>query len=193
MALIETLSIILTSATAKTVAKFVDEKIGEYIRHKLGGKPSAEVAKLQTDIETLKKQLEAKEKDEVSAAEVNELMARVTQIEQMHTTLPPTIISGEAFQSWSERGDLDIEDQALILRKQLQMVMDRSAELGLKQEQRYRVQDKASSIIVTMKNLREAREKARDTDLNKDKEEVVRLERLMQNLVFQTRDLLKAY
>lgn len=193
MPLIETLGILITSATAKTVVKFVDEKISDYIRQKFGNKPSPEIAAMKKEIEDLKSKLDAKEKNDITTAEVDELRVKVTQIEQMHSALPSNIISGDIFQAWSEKGELDIEDQALIIRKQLEILMDKAGALGLKPEKRHRIQDKATSIIVTTKNLRESREKARDSDLTKDKEEVVRLERLLQNIVFQSRDLLKGY
>ena len=193
MPLIETLGILLTSATAKTVAKFVDDKISEYIRQKLGNKPSPEIAAMKKEIEGLKQQLEGKELDKVTADEVEELRKKVVQIEQKQSPLPAEIISNEVFQRWSEKDQVPVEDQALLVVRQLEVLIDKAAELVVPDQKRFQLQQLAATIQENREDLENARFTARLSGSRTDKDQEKSLGILLRKNIYQARDFLKGY
>jgi len=193
MALLETLGIILTSETAGSVAKFLYEKVENYIREKFGNKSPDEVEELKTEIEELKNKLESKEKEDVTESDVEEVRETITHIEKTESQIPPEIISADVFKKWSESDELDVTDQALIVRRRLQILMDKAAELGIKENKKYEIQDTAVNIDQKISRLKQAVSTARLTGFRDDKEEVEKTEMLLRKNIFQAKDLLKGY
>lgn len=193
MPIIETLGLILTSSTAKSVAKFLYEKIDEYIHNKLGNKPSDEVAKLKNEVEELKTKMEAKDQEQITPAEVEALKQKVIQIEKSQSPLPANIVSGEIFQKWSEMSELDDEDQALLVRKQLEVLLDKANELAIKDRKRFEIQDVCASLDINLRKLKDARNNVRRRGLRADQDEEERREYLLKNTISLARDVLKAY
>lgn len=150
MPILETLSTVLNSAVAASVAKFLSEKIVEYIRDKYGNSPPEEMVKLKKEIESLKNQLETKDREEITAAQVEGLKQTIIQIEQNRGLLPPVIISGNAFQRWSEKEELSVVDQALIAKRQLEVLIDKAHELGIGDQKRFQLQIKGSQRAVCL-------------------------------------------
>ncbi|MGH7902015.1 MAG: hypothetical protein ACRENZ_09795, partial [Thermodesulfobacteriota bacterium] len=185
MPIFETLTLILTSETAIGVAKFLYEKVEGYVREKFGNKPPDEdkVIQLKKEIEDLKDRIESKGKGEIPLADVEELRERITQIEKNQTPLPSTIISPDIFQKWTEEGELDVEDQALIIRKELEILLDRADDLGIKDRKRFQIQDILSSINVNVSKLKSARMKARISPLPEYTIEEERREILLNNTI----------
>lgn len=193
MFILETLSLVLTSETAKSVARFLYEKVGEYVSDRFGDNPSEEVERLEKEIEDLKNKLESKDSNQVTQNELDELKEKVTRIEQKDSPLPPEIVSGEVFQKWTEKGNLDFEDQASIVMRQIKVLMDKAGELGVNEQKRFEIQQVFSSLGVNLKNLKEAKWTARLSGLRSDKEDGTRMEMLLVRNIHQARDLLKGY
>lgn len=193
MPLIETLGLLLTSATAKTVAKFVDEKISEYIRKKLGNKPSPEIEAMKKEIESLKQQLEAKAASQITPDEVELLRQKLQNIQAQHTPLPAEIISIEVFQRWSESEQAPVEDQALIVVRQLEVLIDKAGELGVPDARRIQLQQLAAAIQENREDLENARFTARLTGSRADKDQEKSLGILLRKNIYQARDFLKGY
>ena len=195
MAFLETIGLLLTSQTAGSVAKFLYEKVEGYIREKLGGKPSGEVENLKKQVEELKNKLEAKEKDDVTASEVEELKQTVERIEKNESPVPANIISPDVFQKWSEDKNNvpDVEDQALILRRQLHVILEKASELGIKDKIRFRIQDLTVSIEQKIRNLKEYRQELNYNDNLKNRERVDETERSLAKNLLSARDILRGY
>lgn len=191
--LLETLGLILTSSTAKSVAKFVYEKVDEYVRDKLGNKPPDEVGKLKKEVEDLRDKLESKDRDDITSTEVEELKRKIKQIEQGQSLLPANVISGEVFQKWSLQETLDTEDQALLIMRQLEVLLDKAGELGIKDRKRFQIQDICASLDFNIRKLKDVRLMVRRNDLRSDKEEEEKRELLLRQIIFQARDLLRGY
>ena len=193
MPLIETLGIILTTATAKTVARFVDEKISDYIRQKFGNKPTPEIAAMKKDIENLKQQLEAKDPGKVTADEVEELRKKVNLIEFKQSPLPADIISNDLFQKWSEKDQVPVEDQAMLVVRQIEVLIDRAGDLGVPDAKRFQLQQLAATIQENCGDLAGARFTARLSGSRADKDQEKNLGILLRKNLYQARDFLKGY
>lgn len=193
MALLETLGIILTSETAGSVAKFLYEKVEKYIREKFGNNPPDEVEDLKNQVEELKNKLETKEKEDVTNSEVEEVKKTVRKIEQTETQVPAEIISPEVFRKWSESDELDIEDQGIIARRQIQILIEKSNELNIKASKQFEIQDVAANIDRMLKNFKKARLDARLSGLRDDEEKEGKLEMQLRRNIFHANNLLKGY
>lgn len=193
MPLIETLGILITSATAKSIAKFLDEKIGDYIRQKFGNKPSPEVAAMKKEIEGLKQQLETKEADKVTPDEIQELRKKLNQIESQQSPLPAEIVSNEVFQKWSAKDQVPVEDQAMIVVRQLDILIDRAGEVGVPDQKRLQLQQIAAAIQENRDDFKNARFTARLTGARADKDQEKNLGILLRKNIYQARDFLKGY
>jgi hypothetical protein len=191
--ILETLGVLLTTETAGSVAKFLFEKVEGYIREKLGGNAPTEIENLKTQVKELKEKLEAKSREEVTVSEVEELKQTVQQIEQTKTPVPANIISAEIFQKWSEKDNLDPIEQALIVRRQLQVLMDKAVESGINENKRFEIQDTAINIDQKIRNLKEAKRTARLTGFRDDRDEKEKTEMLLRRNIIQARDLLRGY
>lgn len=193
MALLETIGIILTSETAGSVAKFLYEKVETYIREKFGNKSPDEVEELKSQIEELKNKLEAKDKEDVTESDVEEVRNTIANIEKTETPVPSEIISADVFRRWSESGNLNVEDQALLIRRQLYILLERAAELGLKERDRFKVQDITVSIEQKLRNLKRDVYKYEQTPNTKNRELMEETESLLGKNLLMARDIIKAY
>jgi|GEM_PF-4125227 len=194
MALLETIGVILTSQTAGSVAKFLYEKIEGYIREKFANKKAPdEVEKLKAEIEELKNKLEAKEKEEVTESEVEEVRQTISHIEKTETPLPPEVISPDAFRKWSEAGDLNVEDRALIVLRQLHLLLEKAPELVIKDRDRYKIQEMTASIEQKLRNHKRDLFKYEQTPSTKNREMVEETESLLTKNLLMANDILKEY
>lgn len=192
MPLIETLGVILTSATAKTVARFIDDKISEYIRQKFGGKATAEIAALKKEVETLKQQLEKKSADNITDDEVEALRKKISQIELKQSPLPAEIISNEVFQKWSEK-EAPVEEQARLAARQLEVLIDQADAVGIPTQKRLQMVDVAAAIMANCEELEQARFTARLTGSRADKEQEKNAAIQLRKNIYQARDFLRGY
>ncbi|RPI69294.1 MAG: hypothetical protein EHM47_13590 [Ignavibacteriales bacterium] len=71
--------------------------------------------------------------------------------------------------------------------------MDKAAELGIKENKKYEIQDTAVNIDQKISRLKQAVSTARLTGFRDDKEEVEKTEMLLRKNIFQAKDLLKGY
>lgn len=195
MPIFETLTLILTSETAKGVVKFLYEKVEGYVREKFGNKPPDEdkVIQLKKEIKDLKDRIESKDKEEITPAEIEELKERIDQIEKNKTPLPSTIISPDIFQKWTEQGELDVEDQGLILIRELEVLIDKAGELGIKGQKLTQIETISSSIKENIVDLKDSRFKARLTGIGTDKDKEKSIKILLRQNFYQARDFLKGY
>ncbi|MGI9533887.1 MAG: hypothetical protein ACR2NW_02955 [Thermodesulfobacteriota bacterium] len=199
MPVIETLSLLVASETAKSLAKFLWEKvdpiISETIKSRFGGnKPDDnELSKLKTEVKELKDRFDSIDVKDLTSEDVEELKQKFEEIEQNQTPIPSDAISGEVFQQWSERSDLDDEDKALLLKKELELLLDKAEELQLKNSKRYEIQDVHTSIVLNIRRLKEAVKEARGKDDILLNQQINRQEELLRNSIWLARDLLKGF
>lgn len=191
MVFFETVTALLSSGTAVSVAKFVFEKVMDYIKDKPEQETSKDILELKNEMEILKNQLESKDREEISNDEVNQLKEKVEKIEQGKVFLPKELVSANEFKKWSEKEDLDIEDQAYILAKQMEILLDKSDEFGLKDQKKFQLNQLAATIKTNLDTFREARFTAQLSGLSSDKQEQIKLETLVRKNIFQGRDYLK--
>ncbi|MFQ5584238.1 MAG: hypothetical protein ACE5GL_07370 [Calditrichia bacterium] len=192
MPVIETLTLLATSATAKSVAKFLFERIDNYVSEKFAGKAEGEVARLKQEVEDLKYKLEAKSDEDVSQSDLDELKATLSEIEEDQSPLPADIVSPAAFQKWSEK-DLDIVDQAIIMRKQLEILVDKAGELNMPDMKKFQLQQLTATLQQNITDLKESRFTSRLTGMRDDREREKSLGILIRKNIFQARDFLKGY
>ena len=190
MAILETIGLILTSETAGSVAKFLYEKVEGYIREKLKGNKSSEVENLRNQVKDLKDKLASKEKS--SESEVEELKQTIQKIEQTNT-VPAEIISVDIFKKWSESNELDLVAQAILVKRQLEILYDKALEIGVNDKKRYQIQSKIAIIGQQSELFRDAQSKAADTGSRDDEQERDRIDRLLRENLIRARDLLRGY
>lgn len=192
MPVIETLTLLATSATAKSVAKFLFERIDNYVSEKFAGKAEGEVAQMKQEVADLKYKLEAKSDEDVTQSDLDELKAKLSEIEKDQSPLPADIVSPAAFQKWSEK-DLDVVDQAIIMQKQLEILVDKAGELKMPDMKKFQLQQLTATLQQNITDLKEARFTARLTGMRDDREREKSLGILIRKNIFQARDFLKGY
>ncbi len=183
---LEILGTILVTSTAKSVIKFLDEKVAEYISKKFGNKPPADVETLKKEVEELKVKLEAKEKDEINQTDVEKLRKTITEIEQKQSYLPDKIISDSIFQEWSEK-KLDPEDQAPIVIRELEMLLEKSRELKISEGKRWDIRKIINAIDLNLEDINKAR-----TDVETgfaDPQELRKYKMYLKQSIFAARDV----
>ena len=82
----------------------------------------------------MKTRIGTKENDKISQADVEEVNKTITKIEQKQSSSSDKIISDSIFLDWSKKEqdkDQDIEYQAPIVKKELEMLYNRSKELNM--------------------------------------------------------------
>jgi len=192
MVFFETVTAILNSGTAVSVAKFVFDKVIDYIKSEPAKEASPDIVELKNEIEVLKNQLEAKDRDDISDAEVNQVKEKIEKIEAGQSSLPREIVSTEEFKKWQEKEDLDIEDEALILMREVEYLIENANEMNLKDQKKFELNQLAATIGVNLKGYKEARFSAQLSGLSSDKQEQIRLETLVRKNIFQVKDYLKS-
>ena len=194
-----TLITIVSSETAKSVAKFLWEKVDpvltETINETFGSNApdDDEMVTLKSEVQDIKEKLESMDQEDITAEDLNTLKQTIEKIEQSQTPVPSDAISGAVFQKWSERSDLDDEDKALLLKKELELILDNAEELKLKDSKRYEIQDVHSSIVLNIRRLKKAVKEARGKDDILLNQQINRQEELLKNSIWLARDLLKGF
>lgn len=189
---LEILGTILATSTAKSVIKFVDEKITDYVSKKYGNKPPDDIEALKKEIEELKVKLETKEKDEITQTDIDEINKTIAKTKQKQVLLPDTIISDSIFQEWYEK-NLDVENQVPIVIKKLEKLIDAAKELNISEEHRLIIQNYKTIIQVDIKEMIEARRKARMFRLTVYEEKAKGAEISLRSNILDAENLLKPY
>lgn len=166
MPIFESLVALLTSSTAKSVGKFLFQKIDGYLKKKYGAITEEEKAELERQLEELKRirdQIESKIETPtgVTQNEVNDLKQRVVDIEELQKKkiLPEVLISPELFDKW--RVGEPIEDQAFIVKKQLDVLIDKCIQMRVRETKRWELEEVSNNLEMYVNSLIEARRKAR--------------------------------
>jgi len=166
MPIFESLVALLTSSTAKSIGKYLYQKIDGYLRSRYETIPAEEKVALEKKIEELKRiNDEIKNKTEtdteVTQDEVYHLKQKVDEIEglQKKKELPEVLISPELFQEWI-RGE-DIEDRAFVAKRELDVVIDKARKMGAKQRKLWDLEDISNRLVMHVDSLREARRELR--------------------------------
>jgi site-specific recombinase XerC len=192
MVFFETITAVLNTGTAVSVAKFVFEKVMDYINNKPAKEASPDIVELKNEIEVLKNQMEAKDREDISEAEVSQIKEKIEKIEIGASSLPREIVSADEFKRWLEKEDLEIEDEALILKRELEYLIENANEMGLKDQKKFELNQLASTIGVNLQGFKEARFSAQLSGLSSDKQEQIRMETLVRKNIFQIKDYLKS-
>lgn len=162
MPIVESLVALLTSSTAKSVGKYLYQKVDGYFKSKHGALAAEEKATLERQIKELKRinneiQNKIKGKTEVTQKEVDDLKHRVIDIEELQKKkkLPEVLISPKLFEQWIEKEDL--EDRALIARRELDVLIEKALEMGVKETKRWELEEVSNNLTMFINNLRKAR------------------------------------
>lgn len=153
---IEIITSLLATSTAKAIAKFLDDKVGEYISKKFDDKPPSELGTLKREIEELKTSLQDKKSTEVSQVDIQEISNAIAKIEQRQSSSSDKIITDSIFLDWSNN-KLDIESQALIARKELEMLLDSASKLKISENKRWDIRQIMSAIDLNLDDFTRAR------------------------------------
>ncbi|VVB95938.1 Uncharacterised protein [uncultured archaeon] len=185
---IEILGSILATSTSKSVIKFLDDRVAEYIGKKFANTPPKDFEALKKEIEELKLKLDAKESVKVSPADVEEVNKTITKIEQKQSLLPDKIITDSFFQEWSEKQD--IEHQAPIVLRKLELLVDNSRE-KMSNTKYWEIMDIKNAINMNLEDMVKAvqEEKIGLADHNK----VRQYKAVLQNSITAGQNILKSY
>ncbi len=191
---LEILGAILATSTAKSVAKFLDEKLTEYVNKKFNNKPPVDIEALKTEVEQLKEKLEAKKKDDITQTDVDELQKTVMKIEQKQNSLHDAIISDSILQEWSLRKERDVDDQAALVKRELEVILDKAKDLKIAEKKRWEIQDILVAIEMNLKEMVEAEKKARKyPGLVSAEQKAKEAEIGLRNTIFEATEYLKPY
>lgn len=192
---LEILGTILATSTAKSVIKFVDEKITDYVNKKYGNKPPGDIEVLKREIEELKGKLDTKEKADITQIDVEDMKKAIIKIEQRQSSLPDAIISDSNFLEWSDRKleENDLEDQAPIVRKELEILLAKTKELKISEKNRWRVQNIRVAIDMNLNEMLDARGWTEMRHLTADEEKAKLAEIALRNTLYEARNTLKPY
>ncbi len=195
MVVLEILGSIIATSTAKSVIKFVDEKVGEYISKKFGNKPLPDdIEALKKEVQELKEKLEVKKRDEINQGDVEQLQKTITKIEQKQSYLPDKIISNSIFQEWSTREEGDVEDQAPIIKKELETILNRTRELKISDRKRWEIQDMIIAVDMNLKEMTEAKREAKKfRGLVSAEQKAKEAEIGLRSTIFEAANYLKPY
>lgn len=183
---LEIVASMLATSTVKAVTKFLDEKVAEYVGKKFGNNLPEDFESLKKEIEELKINLDAKESAEVSQADIEEVNKTITKIEQKQNYSSDKIISDSIFLEWSEN-KLDIEYQAPVVKRELEMLLDKAKELKISENKRWDIRQIISAIDLNLKDSIDARLKYELGLVGH--EEVRKYEMSLRQSIFAARDL----
>ena len=189
---LEILGSILATSTAKSVIDFVDDRISEYISKKFGNKPPEDIEALKKEVKELKTKLETKEKDDITQTDVEDVNKTIMKIKQKQSSLPDIIISDSIFQAWSER-KLEIEDQALLLKRKLELLIDNSEELLIKGINFQNIKEMIETIDISLSEMSEAKRRARRFRLTSDEEKARAAEISLRDTIIDAGIFVKPY
>ncbi len=192
MVVFETLASMLATTTAKSVIKFLDEKVAEYINKKFGGKPPSDIESLKKEVEELKVKLEAKESTELTETDIEEVSKAVTKVEQKQKSFSETIISDSMFREWSET-KLYVEDQAPVVKRELEMLINKAKELKISERKRWDIQDMIIALDMNLNDMIEAKRRVRKFRLTSDEEKSRAAEIALRDTIFEARNFLEPY
>lgn len=187
----EILGSILATSTAKSVIKFLDDRVAEYIGKKFENTPPRDIEALKKEIEELKLRLEAKEDYEVSQTDVEEVNSTLSKIDQKQISLSDKIISVSIFQEWSK--NLDIEDLAPILNRELNVLVDKAKELKISDKKRYEIQNLINALFMNYNDLITARRQFQMTLLPAYDQQAKLSEIALRNTIQEAKNYLKFY
>lgn len=188
---------LLIAKTATSVVNYVANRLSKWFQKKSGNEPEAkELEKLQEEIEELKKSTK-KEKEmheEVPETEVNKLRDTINKIDIIQKQNDMDLISNKDFGKWIMKvykgGDMESEDLADIIRKELDLAIEKSREMGVSDIKRRELEDVAISLRLNVKYLKNERSKARQLGLSMDDEKVKNRERILEQSLYEARGLI---
>jgi len=192
---VEILGSIIATSTAQSVIKFMDEKVGEYINKKFGNKPPpSDIEALKKEVQELKEKLDVKKREEINQVDIDQLKNTMTKIEQKQSYLPDKIISNSIFQEWSSKEERDVEDQVTIIKKELEIIFNRTRELKIPERKRWEIQDMIIAIDINLKEMNDAKREAKKfRGLVSAEQKAKEAEIGLRNTIFEAANYLKPY
>lgn len=193
---LEILGSIIATSTAKSVIKFVDEKVADYVSKKYGNKPPADIEALVKDVKELKEKLDEKQKDEVTQIDVEEMRKSIIKIGQRQSSLPDTIISDSNFLEWNDmklRVEMDIEGQAPIVRRELEILLSKTHELKKSEKNSWRIQNILVAIDMNLNDMKKWIEMFQMQPLSIYDDKAKLAEIALRNTLYEARNTLKPY
>jgi len=193
---LEILGSIIATSTAKSVIKFVDEKVADYVSKKYGNKPPEDIETLMKEVEELKGKLDAKQKDEVTQTDVEEMRKSIIKIGQRQSSLPDTIISDSSFLEWNDMKlgvEMDIEGQAPIVRREMEILLAKTKELKISEKNRWRVQNILVAIDMNLNDMKKWIEMFQMQPLSVYDDKAKLAEIALRNTLYEARNTLKPY
>ena len=186
----EILGAVLVTSTAKTVIKFLDEKVADIVNKKFGNKPPGEVEALKKEVEELKAKMDSKKESDIVQTDIEEIRNTITKIKQK--SLPDAIISYSSFQEWGEK-NLSIEEQVPIAASELEMLISKAKELDISDEECTEIQDIKVAIPTNFKAMKEAKRMYRLFHLEEYEQKAKAAEITLRGNIIMAEDYFKNY
>ncbi len=183
---------IVATSTVKTVAKFLDDRIAEYIGKKFDNTPPGDYDALKKEIEKLKIELESKDNNKISPSDIVQVNNAIIKIAQKQSSSSDKIISDSIFLEWSRKEERNLEEQAHIEEKKLEMLANNAKTLKIPSNAIWRDIQPTRSIIYT--NLDDWERAVRDEQTGRVNHEKVRdYQMKLQNSIFASREIFDRY
>lgn len=173
----------------------MDEKINDYVSKKYGNKPPGDIEALKKEVEELKGKIDTKEKADITQIDVEDMKKAITKIEQRQSSLPDAIISDSNFLEWNDRKleENDIDGQAPIVRKELEILLTKTKELKISDKNRWRIQNISVAIDMNLNDMIKWTEMFETHLLSIYNEKATSAEIALRNSLYLARNTLKPY
>jgi hypothetical protein len=165
MAFLGSLVAFLSSATAKSIGKFLYDRIEAFVSAKSSSLNAQDKAKLKTqsdELKTINNNIEANKNQTATEKELSDLREKIEELEQFQKKrkLPEALISPELFENWIEKEP--IEDKALVAHKRLDALIDWCIKNKIRESKRWEIEEVSNNLAMFTSNLREARKNLHD-------------------------------
>ena len=169
-----------------------DDKIAEYIGKKFGNTPPEDYDALKKEIEKLKIELECKDKSKISPSDIVQVNNAIIKIAQKQSSSSDKMISDSIFLEWTKKGERNLDDQAHIEEKKLEMLVNNAEKLKIPYTAIWRDIQPTRSVISI--NLDDWETSVRDEQTGRMNHDKVRdYQMRLQNSIFASRELFGKY
>jgi len=189
---------LLVSSTAPVVVKYLTSKINGWLNKKKGqeeNQENKEISNLKQELDNLKKEIEDKKENNqtISDNDIKKIKETITKADAIQKHSDVDLISENDFTDWSinlrKQGGLESEDLALVITRQLDSLIEKYRGDQMYNSKRRKLEEMSVALKINLKYFKEAKGKP-SIGLRMDSDEVKHLERVLDQSVYEAKNLI---